>query len=312
MGLGIGPNMGLTPVLDRSFNGLYLGVHRLVALEGFVERSGDPHDVAAVAHGGPEEVDPAAVVRLELPGLDGAGAGRPEHRVEEGHHAVEGLNEVAVAEDDGPLSRPVDEAEVRVALLDGDRNAVGAASLGEDLDESIAHGNSLVRRQQVGGVTIAGLGGRREIVFEHAEVAVVAATRPEVMVVVSRDEADVRRDRGVARPGPQCADELGEGGRSVLGSGEGQLEEVPQDDELGWILARAAEGPEALAQRRQERRGCGRIDALAVRGDIGQQAVERTQMEVGDAHPANGGHGDPFRRERSVTTFPGGGPCGGP
>ena len=71
--------------------------------------------------------------------------------------------------------------------------------------------------------------------------------------MVARDEPDGGGDGGIGRPGTERAHELGEGGGRILGGGEGQLEEVPQHHQVGWVLARSPKGPQAVAERRQHR-----------------------------------------------------------
>jgi hypothetical protein len=113
--------------------------------------------------------------------------------------------------------------------------------------------------------------------------------------VVARDEPQRRRHRGVMLPGTHGPDELGEGGGGVFGRGEGEFEQVPQHDQLRGILPRLAERAETVAQCGQDRRGGRGIDTLAVRAHVRQQAVQRAQMQVRDADPANSGHEDPRR-----------------
>ena len=290
----VGASPGPPRDLDGSLDRLDLGVHRLVALEGFIEGAGDPHDVTAVAHGGPEEVDPAPIVRLELPGLDCARTRGAEDGVEQRHHPVERLNEVAMAEDHRPPPRVTDQTEVRVALFDRDRLG-RVAALGEDLDEAVPHRYPVVRRQQMRGVAIAGAGGGRGILLQQPQVAVVGGTGPEVVVVIPRDEPQRRRDGGVMLPGTHGPDELGERRGGVFRRGEGQFEQVPQHNQLRGILPRLSQRAEAVAQRSQHRRGGRGVDTLAVRAHVRQQAVQRAQMKVRDADPANSGHEDPRR-----------------
>ena len=152
---------------------------------------------------------------------------------------------------DGPASRVADQAEVRVALLDRDRLG-RVAALGQDLDEAVPHRYAVVGRQQVGGVTIAGAGGADQALFEQAQVAVVGGARPEVMVVVSRDEPEPRRHRGVRLPGTHGPDELGEGGGGVFRARSGRARRghparsAAGDPDPGWRSARR-QSPSAVS-----------------------------------------------------------------
>ena len=68
------------------------------------------------------------------------------------------------------------------------------------------------------------------------------------MVMVPRDEPDVRRHCCVGCSGSQAADELGEGGGRVVGRGQGQFEEVAGHDEL-WRFVALAQRPQSIAER---------------------------------------------------------------
>ena len=136
-------------------------------------------------------------------------------------------------------------------------------------------------------MTIARRGRGGGALGQEAQVAVVARTRPEVVVVVPRDETERRGDGRVRHPRPQRGDELGEGGGGVLWRGQRQFEEIAQHDQLRRLLVSLAQGPHAGTERLQHRGGPGAVDALAVLGHVGQQAVEGSEVQVGDAHPAN-------------------------
>ena len=144
---------------------------------------------------------------------------------------------MAVTQDDRTVTGLGDQPEVRVALDHGHRRGRLPAP-GQDLDEPVADQLLVVGREQMGGVTVVGGGDGRGVPGQQPEVAVVAGPRPEVMVVVAGDEPECGCDGGVGRPGAEAGDELGEGGGGILGSGEGQFEEVAEHDELGRVLPR--------------------------------------------------------------------------
>jgi hypothetical protein len=130
----------------------------------------------------------------------------------------------------------------------------------------------------MGGVTITRYRSECRVFFESAEVAIVAGTRPEMMVVISRDEPQRRCDCGIGCAGMQSRNELGECRRRILRSGESQFEEIPQHYEFRWVLTGLPERAEALAQCCEKRRGGRRVDAVPVGGHVRQHAIERTQM----------------------------------
>lgn len=75
----------------------------------------------------------------------------------------------------------------------------------------------------------------------------------------------------------------------VFGRSEGKLEEIAQDDEVGRV-GRVPEHPKAFAERGQHRGRCRGLDRGAVRRDLGQDAVQSPEVEIGKTYPSDCAH----------------------
>ncbi len=198
-----------------------------------------------------------------------------------------------VGEHHRPVSRLVHQAEVGIAL--GHRDRIRPlAPVGEHFDEAVPHGNPVVGGEQLGRMPLGRRGHGGRLLRQQVQVPVVAGPGPQVVVMVAGDEPEGRADGSTRPTGAECGDELGEGGCSVFGRGEGQLEQVTEHHEVGRILTALTQRAEALAEGREHGRRSRTVDVLAVRRDVREQAVECSEMQVGDAYPSDWGHEESF------------------
>ena len=93
-----------------------------------------------------------------------------------------------------------------------------------------------------------------------------------MVVVIAWDEADHGGDRARRRSRAERCQQMGEGGRGVLGGTQRQFEEVAEYDQLRRITP-AGDLCKTLAQMRQDRGDRRLIDTVTVGVDRSEHAV---------------------------------------
>ena len=235
-------------------------------------------DLSGTTESGPEKVDPGEVFHLDIPDMLWELAPGENQTLQGAHEVVKRFNEMPVMKDDALSAIFGQQTEIGIGGQDLEIPDV-AAALDEVGQEKRRHRLMTGLHKQVRSMPGKGQGtARLKMGCDMIQILGFPGQFPEVMVMIAGNKNNLLKEFIPFRH-DQLNKALKDHGGLIL-MAQGQFEDVPVQDQGGLLPIPVFRNqmPQTTDEPAHDRTGMKRINLLA--GQIGQQAVFFTQVQV--------------------------------